>query len=91
VAGGTQAVPANTRSFVSAIYMGGTTCVAGFGPIFASLIASNFDEQAPVVALQALSSLLIVSLVLIYFLPEPATLPKEEPQQGSVAQSGDLL
>ncbi len=86
VAGGTENVPAYTRSFVSALYMGGTTCLAGFGPILASLLASFFDDQqAAVTALQTLSSLYIVSLILIYYLPDSVLALQQEPQLVKVA------
>lgn len=70
LAGGTQMVPEYARSFVSAIYMGGATCLAGFGPIITSLIAVNWTKGDPIGALQILSLLLILSIGLIYFLPK---------------------
>lgn len=94
VAGGTQRVPAHTRSFVSAMYMGGTICLAGFGPILASLLASYFDgEAAAVIALQGLSSLYIVSLLLIYYLSDAVSVPQQELQRVKIAQlsKGDNL
>lgn len=93
VAGGTQHVPAHARSFVSALYMGGTTCLAGFGPILASLLASYFDNQAPVIALQGLSSLYVISLGLIYYLSDSVPIMEPEPQLVKVAHSspGDVL
>jgi MFS transporter, FSR family, fosmidomycin resistance protein len=69
VSGGTQMVPEYARSFVSAIYMGGASCLAGFGPIITSLIAVTWTEGEPIAALQILSLLLILSIGLIYFLP----------------------
>lgn len=81
VAGGTQDVPAHTRSLVSALYMGGTACIAGFGPILAGLIASFFEEQAPVIALQALSLLLIAALGCIYYLPDSLSISVKEQQR----------
>lgn len=91
VAGGTQNVPAYTRSFVSALYMGGTICLAGFGPVLASLIASYFDDQAPVIALQFLSSLFLVALGLIYYLPEAVSVSQLEPQlaKSPISSPGD--
>jgi FSR family fosmidomycin resistance protein-like MFS transporter len=70
VAGGTSLVPTHASGFVSALYMGGSTCLAGFGPTLASLIASYFTENAPVIALQLLNGLLIIALCLLYFLPQ---------------------
>ncbi len=87
VAGGTKFVRPDIRSFVSALYMGGATCLAGFGPILATLIASFFDEQAPIIALQLLSALFIVCLLLIYYLPHPFMIQKENPQQLKVTNS----
>jgi FSR family fosmidomycin resistance protein-like MFS transporter len=69
VSGGTSLVPEQARGVVSALYMGGCSCLAGFGPTIASLMASSFEEGAPVIALQLLSSLLMIALSLLYFLP----------------------
>lgn len=93
VAGGIQNVPVYTRSFVSALYMGGTSCIAAIGPILASLLASFFDDQAPVIALQALSPLLILGLILIYYLPDSVSIPQQEPQLAKAAflSDGDIL
>ncbi len=72
VAGGNSLVPSYASGFISALYMGGATCLAGFGPILVSLIATYFTDNAPIIALQLLSSLLVVSLGLFYFLPHPS-------------------
>lgn len=72
VAGGNSLVPSKTSGVVSAFYMGGVGCLAGFGPLLATLIASYFTEMAPVRALQVLSSLLGCALCLVYMLPRPA-------------------
>lgn len=70
VTGGTQIVPDFAKSFVSALYMGGASCLAGFGPMVTSLIAVRWTNNEPIAALQILSSLLILSLGMIYFLPQ---------------------
>lgn len=87
VAGGIQNVPSQTRSFVSALYMGGTSCLAGFGPILASLVATSFENQGPIIALQGFSLLFIFSLGLIYFLPDTAPLSELEPQLSMVSST----
>jgi FSR family fosmidomycin resistance protein-like MFS transporter len=87
VAGGTQNVPASMRSFVSALYMGGTTCVGGLGPILVSLLASFFGKQTPVIALQGAGLLLIFSLGFIYYLPDPLLVPNQESQAVKLAPS----
>lgn len=70
VAGGNSFVPSRASSFVSALYMGGASCVAGFGPLLASFIASFFEDRAPIITLQLMSSFFLLALGLIYFLPE---------------------
>lgn len=80
VAGGIQDIPSHARSFVSALYMGGTTCLAGFGPILASFLASFFGYHGPVIALQGLNFLLVISLVIIYYLPDSTPEFKPIPQ-----------
>lgn len=71
VAGGNSLVPSETSGVVSGLYMGGVSCLAGFGPLLSSLIASYFTEMAPVRALQVISGLLGCALCLVYFLPTP--------------------
>lgn len=90
ISGGTQNIPDYTRSFVSALYMGGTTCIAGFGPMLASLLASFFGEQGPIIALQGLNLLFLLSLGLMYYLPD--SLPISKPQrQVSLMKQPTLL
>lgn len=72
VAGGNSLVPSSASGLVSAIYMGGCSCLAGFGPMLASLIATQFDGEAAVRSLQVLSVLFIVALFLFYLLPRKA-------------------
>jgi MFS transporter, FSR family, fosmidomycin resistance protein len=71
VAGGNSFVPVQMSSFVSAIYMGGCTCLAGFGPTLASVLASYFPENGPIAALQILSLLFFIALAVLPFLPDP--------------------
>jgi FSR family fosmidomycin resistance protein-like MFS transporter len=70
VAGGNSFVPSYASSLVSAIYMGGATCLAGFGPTLAGWIASYFEEQAALQSLQVLGILFMIPMILFYFLPE---------------------
>lgn len=70
VAGGNSLVPSGASGLVSAFYMGGVSCVAGFGPTLIGLIATQFEMDAAVIALQLLSRLFIVALGLVYFLPK---------------------
>lgn len=78
VSGGNSLVPTYASSFVSALYMGGCTCLAGFGPTLTCMIASFFQDNAPIFALQIVSSLMIVALVILYFLPESSVV--EDPK-----------
>jgi FSR family fosmidomycin resistance protein-like MFS transporter len=86
VAGGIQDVPPSTRSLISALYMGGTACVAAVGPFLASILASFFEDQGAITVVQGLSSLLILALILIYYLPE--TLPQQVPRL-ALSSNGD--
>jgi MFS transporter, FSR family, fosmidomycin resistance protein len=72
VAGGNSLVPSYASSVVSSFYLGGVSCLAGFGPVLTSLIATQFQGEAPVKALQILGFLFIVALSLLYILPEPS-------------------
>lgn len=70
VAGGNSIAPPQASGFISALYMGGASCLAGFGPMIACLIATYFDEQAPVRALQCMGLLFAIPIGLFYFLPQ---------------------
>lgn len=72
VAGANTVAPAQTRGIVSAFYMGGASCLAGFGPIIACILAAYFEEQAPVRALQWMGFLFVIPVCLFYFLPRRA-------------------
>ena len=69
VAGGNSIVPPQASGFVSALYMGGVSCLAGVGPIASSLITTRWTQNSPVSALQLLSSLFILALGLLVFIP----------------------
>lgn len=69
VSAGNSFVSPCASSFISAIYMGGASCIAGFGPMLASFMASFFTDNAPTSALQVLSSLFILALALMVFVP----------------------
>ncbi|WP_068471311.1 MFS transporter [Candidatus Protochlamydia phocaeensis] len=71
VAGGNALVPVEASGFISALYMGGCTCLAGFGPTLAGLLASYMEKNAPVVAMQMLSVLFLAAFAFLFFLPDP--------------------
>jgi hypothetical protein len=54
-----------------------TTCIAGLGPLLMSLLASNFEERAPIVAMQCLLLLHMLAQGLIYYLPNSFSVSQE--------------
>lgn len=87
LAGGNSLVPFQASGFISALYMGGVSGIAGMGPLLSGLLASYFSDDAPVRALQVLSGLLMIALVLLYFLPRSSAVSELEPRKITISSN----
>lgn len=85
VSWGHKLVPENP-STISALLMGFAWCFTNFGPTCAGFLCKRFAEEAVVKTLSWMGILLIVSLIIILFAPQPS---EETAEELSCAEGND--
>lgn len=68
VAAGSRLVPANTSSFISALLMGGASCIGGFGIVIVVFLTRFFSHEPMIKALEVMGLLFVASIFFLFSL-----------------------